>query len=90
VALKTHECCCLKVLSTIDATHGTADADADGIDICMLQYGRSLKPGQRYVQAQHVHDARVDREVQEAADTAAAEEAARVARNQAAWQANAE
>lgn len=42
------------------------------------------------MQVQHDHDARLEREVQEAADTAAAEEAACVARNQAAWQANAE
>jgi hypothetical protein len=32
----------------------------------------------------------LEREVQEAADTAAAEEAARAAREQAAWQANAQ
>jgi hypothetical protein len=42
------------------------------------------------LQAQHDRDARVDREVQEAADTAAAEEAACAVRNQTAWQANAE
>ncbi len=44
----------------------------------------------RRSQARKDHDVRLEQEVQEAEDTAAAEEAVRVARDRAAWQANAE
>lgn len=56
------------------------------IDVSFLLHTR---PCVGALQAQQDHDVRLEREVQEAEDTATAEDAARVARERATWQDNA-